>query len=117
MKTNIVATIAIAIAIAATAVSAQNNAPPVVTKADVQKFVDGVKSDKAKMTNFCNLRKLQEQALAIAAKNENDPALQDINVKLGEYYEKIGPDFDKITSAPVDDASHALLAGLAGECK
>ena len=38
------------------------SAPPAASKADVQKLVDSIKADKAKMAQFCELNKIDDQA-------------------------------------------------------
>ena len=69
MKATFVAAVAVMAAFSAPAF-AQDKAPPPASKADVQKLVDSIKGDKAKMTQFCEVMKLDEQAAAASEKND-----------------------------------------------
>lgn len=94
----------------------QPNAPK-VSKADVQKVLDSVKADKAKMAAYCESAKLDDEASAIAAKNPKDPKLQSLASQIDEANKKVGPDFGKIMNSELDDASIALLDNLTKSCK
>jgi hypothetical protein len=96
---------------------AQQPNPPKPTKADVQKVIDGIKADKAKMAAYCEASKLDDEANAIAAKNQNDPKLATIGKQISDVNKKVGPDFEKIIYADLDEASSALLDDLAKACK
>lgn len=114
MKTKIVAAIAVFAAFAGTSASAQTQ--PKVGKAEVQKLVDSIKADKAKMAQFCDVMKLQGQYQA-AAEKKDEKALEALDKQMEESAKKIGSDFDRITSSEMDDASAALLDDLAKTCK
>src|SRR5579864_4454301 len=92
----------------------QGNAPK-ASKADVQKVVDGIKADKAKMTQFCSITKLQEQYSA-AAEKKDEKKLQDLDKQMEDASKKLGPDFEKVTNSELDDESAALLDNLAKSC-
>lgn len=92
-------------------------AAPKASKAEVQKLVDSIKGDKAKLAQFCEVGKLTEQASAIAQKNQNDPKLQEVGKKIEALGGKLGPDYERITASELDDASGALLDDLAKGCK
>jgi hypothetical protein len=117
MNLKFVSVLAFLAAATVTAAFAQDKAPPKASKADVQKVVDSIKGDKAKLALFCAYEKLQSQAAAIAAKNENDPKLQALGQQLDAGAQKVGPDFDKLMTSDIDDASGALLENLAKSCK
>jgi hypothetical protein len=90
---------------------------PKASKADVQKVIDSIKGDKAKMAAYCSFNKLDDQVEAIAAKNQNDPKLQSLGQQLTESIKKVGPDFEKIMSSELDQASGTLLENLGKSCQ
>lgn len=92
-------------------------AAPKASKADVQKVVDSIKSDKAKSAEFCQITKLQTQADALAQKNENDPKLQDLSKQIDDIGAKLGPDYGRVVNSDLDEASGALLEDLSKSCK
>jgi uncharacterized protein (DUF927 family) len=92
-------------------------AAPKASKGEVQKLVDGIKSDKTKFSQFCDLTKLEVQGEALAQKNQNDPKLQALGQKMQEMSGKLGPDYERITTSELDDASTALLDDLSKGCK
>jgi hypothetical protein len=116
MKTKIVAAVAVLAAFTATSAWAQDKAAPKASKAEVQKLVDGIKADKTKMAQFCDVMKLQGQYSA-AAEKKDEKTLQALDKQMEDGAKKIGPDFDRITSSELDDASAALLDELAKACK
>jgi hypothetical protein len=115
MKTKFVAGLAVLAALSAPAF-AQDKAPPKASKADVQKLVDGIKADKAKSAQFCDIMKLQTQYQA-AAEKKDDKQLEALDKQMEDASKKLGPDFDKVTSSEIDDESAALLDDLAKTCK
>jgi hypothetical protein len=119
MSTKFVAAVAVLSTVAATVALAQGQqgqAAPKATKAEVQKLVDGIKSDKGKLAHYCEITKLLVQASALALKNENDPKLQDIDKQADEIAAKLGPDYGRIVNAEMDEASAALLDDLGRSC-
>ncbi len=90
---------------------------PKASKADVQKVINGIKADKAKMADYCASAKLDDQVNAIAAKNQKDPKLQSLEAQIDELNKKVGPDFEKIMNSELDEASGALLEDLTKSCK
>ncbi|MFY9642916.1 MAG: hypothetical protein WCD20_01280 [Rhodomicrobium sp.] len=116
MKTKFVAAVAVFAVLASAPAFAQDKAPAKVSKAEVQKVVDGIKGDKTKMAEFCNLMKLQDESQA-AADKKDDKKLQDLDTQMEASAKKIGPDFEKVTSADMDEASSGLLDNLSKSCK
>jgi hypothetical protein len=92
----------------------QGAAPPKASKADVQKLVDSLKSDKAKIAGFCDLRKLHTQYSSVGEKDEKK--LEELDKAEEEATKKLGPDFEKTVSSDLDDESSALLDSLANSC-
>ena len=84
------------------ALSQQQPNIPKASKADVQKVVDSIKGDKAKMAAYCSFTKLDDQVEAIATKNQNDPKLQSLGKQLSESMKKIGPDFERIMKSELE---------------
>ena len=125
MNTKFVAAVAVCAAFAATSAIAQQKAPPPepqqeqaapkASKSEVQKLVDGIKADKAKMTQFCSLMKLQDQYTA-AAEKKDEKKLEALDKQMEEGAKKIGPDFDRITQSELDEEATNLLDGLANSC-
>jgi hypothetical protein len=123
MNTKLVAALAVCAAIVTPAL-AQQKAPqgpakeedaPKVTKAEVQKLVDGIKGDKAKTKQFCELAKLQDQ-YAAAAEKKDDKKLDALDKQMEDGAKKIGGDFEKVMQAQMDDESTALVDALAATC-
>lgn len=117
MNTKLASAIAILAAFASTPIFAQQPNIPKASKADVQKAVNIIKADKAKMAAYCEASKLDAQASAIAEKNQNDPKLQGLAKQINELNKKVGPEFEKVIYSDLDDASGALLDDLAKSCK
>lgn len=123
MNAKFVAAFAVCAAFAVTPALAQQKAPaaekeqapPKVSKAEVQKLVDGIKADKAKTKQFCDLAKLQDQ-YAAAAEKKDDKKLDALDKDMEEGAKKIGPDFEKIMQSSMDDDSTALIDKLASSC-
>ena len=123
MNTKFVAAVAVCAAFAATSAIAQQKAPapaaeqaaPKASKSDVQKLVEGIKADKAKLGQFCNLMKLQDQYTA-AAEKKDEKKLEALDKEMEEGAKKIGPDFDRITQSELDEEATNLLDGLANSC-
>jgi hypothetical protein len=117
MSTKFVAAIAVMTAFTATVAFAQTQAAPKVSQAEVQKLVDGIKGDNAKLSQFCGMTKLAGEAGTLAQQNPNDPKIEELGKQMDEMATKLGPDFEKITNSDMDDASAALLDGVAKSCK
>ena len=83
----------------------------------MQKLANTIKNDKTKLGQFCELTKLASQAGALAQKNQRNPKLQDLEKKMDEIAPKLGPDYAKITTQSLDEASAAPLDDLARGCK
>ena len=117
MNMKLVSAVTILAAFASMPALAQQPSPPKASKADVQKVLNGIKADASKMAAYCASAKLDDQANAIAAKDQKDPKLQGIEAQIEELNKKIGPDFEKIMSSELDEASGALLTDLTKSCK
>ena len=124
MNTKFVAAIAVCAAFAIPSAIAQQKAPapaqqeqaaPKASKAEVQKLVESIKADKAKLTQFCGLMKLQDQYTA-AAEKKDEKKLEALDKQMEEGAKKIGPDFDRITQSELDEEATNLLDGLANSC-
>jgi hypothetical protein len=116
MSTKFVAAIAVVTAVTTTVVFAQGQPAPKASKADVQKVVGGIKSDKAKLAQYCEITKLEVQANALAQKNQNDPKLEALGKQMNDIAGKLGPDYGKIINSDLDDASAALFDDLSKSC-
>jgi hypothetical protein len=116
MNRKFVAMVAVFAALTATSAWAQDKAPPKASKADVQKLVDSIKADKAKMAEFCVYVKLQNQAEE-AQEKKDTKKLEDIDKQLADAVKKLGPDFDRIVgNSELDEETGALLENLSKTC-
>ena len=116
MSTKFVAAIAVVTAVTTTIAFAQGQTAPKASKADVQKLVGSIKSDKAKFAQYCEITKLEVQSNALAQKNQNDPKLEALGKQMDDIAAKIGPDYEKIINSDLDDASAALFDDLSKSC-
>ena len=116
MSTQFVAAIAVLTAVTATVAFAQGQPEPKASKAEVQKLVGSLKSDKAKLAQFCEITKLEVQAGALAQKNQNDPKLEGLGKQMDDIAAKLGPDYERIINSDLDDASAALFDDLSKSC-
>jgi hypothetical protein len=117
MKMKIVSAVVVLAAFTSPPVLAQQPSAPKASKADVQKVVSSIKGNPAKLASYCAYVKLEDQAEAIAAKNQKDPKLESLGKQVSESIKKVGPDFEKIMNSEVDEASGALLEDLGKSCK
>ena len=116
MNTKFVAAITVLTAVTATGAWAQGQTAPKASTAEVQKVLGGIKSDKAKLAQFCEITKLEVQSDALAQKNQNDPKLEVLAKQMDEGAAKLGPDYQRIINSELDDASTALLDDLSKSC-
>lgn len=114
MKVTFVAAIAVVAALSSPALAEQEKAPPPASKADVQKLVDTIKGDKAKMAQFCDVMKLDEQAAAASEKNDQKK-VEELSKQEEQAGQKISPDFDKVM-AGLSEETGPLVEDLAKGC-
>lgn len=94
--------------------NAQNTeAVPTASKADVQKVVDTIKADKAKLALFCNVAKLEKQ---IDDANIDEKKQNELVAQINAVAQKVGPDFANINASDLPDDAAALLDDLAQKC-
>jgi hypothetical protein len=76
---------------------AQNQppAPPPPTLADVQKLVQSISADKAKLQTYCQLSKLNDQ-IAAADEKKDTKTVQALSEQADSLEQKIGPDYVKM---------------------
>jgi hypothetical protein len=93
MKLKLVAAIS-ALAIPALAHAEQSGPQPKPTKADAQKVVQIITSDKVKTQAYCDLTKLEGQVKAI---QQNDTKTVEMLIKQAEaLIDKLGPEYFKL---------------------
>lgn len=105
---------------------AQQQPPPAPkpTEAQVQKVVQTISADKAKMDSYCKLAKIQQQMGALDEKKDAKK-LQALGQQADTEAQKLGADFEKMMDGleQVDENSAegkkfaAILAGLDSKCK
>jgi len=80
----------------------QKGAPPPAakppSKAEVQRVVNMIKSDKTKLDTYCQIAKLGDQAQA-AAEKKDQKKMEDLNKQADALAQKIGPDYVKLMSS------------------
>jgi hypothetical protein len=97
MKLNVVAAIS-ALAIPVLAHAEQSGPQPTVpkpTKADAQKVVQIITSDKVKTQAYCDLTKLEVQVKAAAEKNDTK-TLEPLSKQADALIDKLGPEYFKL---------------------
>ena len=62
---------------------------------EVQKVVNMIKGDKAKLDTYCQIVKLGEQAMA-AAEKKDQKKMEDLNKQADALGAKLGPDYVKL---------------------
>ena len=86
------------------------------SKADVDKLVSTIKADPAKHQNYCSIVKLQTEYQK-ADEQKNEAKLKELDDKMDAAAKSLGPDFDRVMSAELDDASSKSLDELTSSCK
>jgi hypothetical protein len=95
MKLKLVAAI-FALAIPALAHAQQDGSnPPKPTKADAQKVVQIITSDKVKMQAYCDFYKLEGEVTAAAQKNDTK-TLEALSKQAQSLVGKLGPEYFKL---------------------
>ncbi len=97
---------------------------PKPTEAQVQKVVQTISADKAKMDSYCKLAKLQQQMGALDEKKDAKK-LQALGQQadteaqeLGAYFEKMMDGLEQVDeNSPEGKKFAAILAGLDSKCK
>jgi hypothetical protein len=97
---------------------------PPPTQADVQKVVKMISGDKAKLQDYCDLGKLNDQMMA-ADQKKDTKTLQALAPKADALAQKLGPDYMKLMDGlgQVDENSalgkavSAAFEGLDKQCK
>jgi hypothetical protein len=98
MKLKLVAAIAVLVATTALAHAQQGGPPPSVpkpTKADVQKVVQIITSDKAKAQVYCDLNKTYDQVQEADQKHDSK-AVEALSKQADALVDKLGPEYAKM---------------------
>jgi hypothetical protein len=98
------------------ALAQQQSGAPKPTKADVQKAVQIISTDKAKLATFCKLSTLDEQ-MAKADEAGDTKKLDELGHQANDLQNELGPDYLKLTAAldqvdPRSQEGQDLLAPL-----
>ena len=105
MKVKLVIAVAALAALPVLAQAQQKGAPAPAakppTKADVQKVVNQIKGDKAKLDTYCQMVKLGDQAQAAAEKKDQKKS-DDLNQQAEALGQKLGPDYAKLMASMED---------------
>jgi mevalonate kinase len=124
MKLKLVIAISALIAIPTLAFAQQTPAKvPKPSKADVQKVVQIVSTDKVKSQAYCDLSKLNDQMMA-ADQKKDTKALEELGKQADGLIDKLGPEYSKMMDGldEVDENSPegkeyaAILSGLDKLC-
>ena len=107
---------------------AQQNAPaanaPKPTVADVQKLVQSISGDKAKLKTYCEVGKLQDQ-MDQAEQKKDTKAVAALGAKADSLGKQLGPDYERVMAGlePIDPNSAegkrytALFQPLFKQCR
>jgi hypothetical protein len=97
MNLKLVVALCLFTAIPAVAYAQQNQppAPPPPTLADVQKLVQTISADKAKLQIYCQLSKLNDQ-IAAADQKKDTKTMQTLSEQADALEQKMGPDYAKV---------------------
>jgi uncharacterized coiled-coil DUF342 family protein len=104
MKLKLIIAVAALVALPVLAQAQQKGAPPAAkppSKAEVQKVVNQIKGDKAKLDAYCQIAKLGDQMQA-AAEKKDQKKMDDLNKQADALAQKIGPDYAKVSAAMED---------------
>ena len=105
MKLRLVIAVAALAAMPMLAQAQQKGGPPPAakapSKADVQKVVNQIKGDKAKLDVYCQISKLGDQAQA-AAEKKDQKKMDDLNKQAEALGQKLGPDYNKLMAGMED---------------
>ena len=102
----------------------QPQMPPKPTEAQVQKVVQTIGADKAKLDAYCKIGTIQQQMSSLDEKKDMKK-LQALSQQADAEAQKLGPDFEKMMDGleQVDENSAegkkfaAILATLDAKCK
>jgi hypothetical protein len=89
---------AIFVSITAAAYAQQNGPPGPTTKptiADIQKLVQTINSDKAKLRAYCEFGKVMEQ-IDRAGQGKDTAAVKSLSAKANNLAQQLGPDYIRI---------------------
>jgi len=102
MNLKLVIAVAALAVMPALALAQKKGAPPTAakppSKAEVQKVVNQIKGDKAKLDTYCQIVKLGDQAQA-AAEKKDQKKLDDLNKQVDALSQKLGPDYAKLMAS------------------
>ena len=102
MNLKLVIAIAAIAAMPVLAQAQQKGGPPPAakppSKADVQKVVNQIKGDKARLDTYCQLSKLGDQMQA-AAEKKDQKKMDGLNKQADALTQKLGPDYAKVMAA------------------
>jgi protein-disulfide isomerase len=127
MKLKLAMAAVLAVAIPAVAHAQQNSPPANMPKpavADVQKLVQAISSDKAKVKTYCDIGKLQEQ-MEQAEQKKDTKAVDALSAKADAMAKQLGPDYEKVMggldqidpNSPEGRRYGALFQPLFKQCK
>lgn len=98
MNLKLVVAISALVAMPTLALAQQGGPPPSApkpTKADVQKVVQVISSDKAKSQAYCDLSKLNDEMMA-ADQKKDTKALEELGKQADTLVDKLGPEYSKM---------------------
>ena len=98
MNLKLVMAVSLSVAISTIAYAQKDDSATKVPKptiADVQKLVQIITGDKAKLQAYCDIGKLQDQMEKADQKNDTK-ALEDLGTKADGVAQQIGPEYSKV---------------------
>jgi hypothetical protein len=125
MKLKVIIAVSSLFALSAFAQAQQGPPPnvPKTTKADVEKVVQTVSADKAKVQAYCEIGKLNEQ-MAAADQKKDEKTLDALGKQADALAEKIGPEYINLMeglsqvdeNSPLGKQLETLFAPLDKQC-
>ena len=105
MNLRLVIAIAAIAAMPVLAQAQQKGGPPPAakppTKAEVQKVVNQIKGDKARLDTYCQMSKLGDQ-MQVAAEKKDQKKMDALNKQADALAQKLGPDYAKVMAGMED---------------
>jgi hypothetical protein len=95
MNLKLVVAASLLVAIPTVAYAQQNQPAPKPTMADVQKLVQMISGDKAKLKAYCDIGKLQEQ-MDQAEQKKDTKTVEALGTKADALSKQLGPDYEKV---------------------
>ena len=82
----------------------------------MDRVISTIKSDPAKLQQYCTIVKAQNEYQQ-ADEQKNEQKMVELDQRIETAAKSLGPDFGKVTSSELDEASAQALDDLGSSCK